>query len=350
MSDRPHHRKPAAFKLDDPRVVLVDEDGGSHPARGRIEIAPEPDTALLPATIPPVPPPRRGLSWGTLFWTGLGGLVLLGLGLGVYNLVADLFARSQSLGVVGLGFAVLAVLALIVIIAREALALARLETIEKLHERASAVLVNDDRKDSDAVVRDLLKITHDNPHLARARAVITSHAGDIIDGADMLRLAERELMTPLDQEARRLISSAAQRVSIVTAVSPGAVIDVLFVFAAALRLVRQLARLYGGGPGTLGMGGLMGHGIAPLAGTGGMAASDSLIQQVLGHGLAAKLSARLGEGILNGLLTARLGLAAVDVTRPLPFTALPRPVLSDLARDLLRRAERDEQTEPPTSN
>jgi len=94
----------------------------------------------------------------------------------------------------------------------------------------------------------------------------------------------------------------------------------------------------------------MRHVIAHLAVTGGMAASDSLIQQVLGHGLAAKLSARLGEGILNGLLTARLGLAAVDVTRPLPFTALPRPVLSDLARDLLRRAERDEQTEPPTSN
>jgi putative membrane protein len=82
---------------------------------------------------------------------------------------------------------------------------------------------------------------------------------------------------------------------------------------------------------------LMRHVIAHLAVTGGMAASDSLIQQMLGHGIAAKLSARLGEGLLNGLLTARLGLAAIDVTRPLPFAALPRPALSDLAKDLLRR-------------
>ena len=37
---------------------------------------------------------------------------------------------------------------------------------------------------------------------------------------------------------------------------------------------------------------LMRHVIAHLAVTGGMAASDSLIQQVLGHGVAAKLSAR----------------------------------------------------------
>ena len=155
----------------------------------------------------------------------------------------------------------------------------------------------------------------------------------------MIRLAERELMTPLDQEARRLVSSAAQRVSIVTAVSPRALVDVLFVFVASLRLMRQLARLYGGRPGTLGMIRLMRHVIAHLAITGGMAASDSLIQQMLGHGIAAKLSQRLGEGVLNGLLTARLGLAAIDVTRPLPFTALPRPALADLAKDLLRKRD-----------
>jgi putative membrane protein len=43
--------------------------------------------------------------------------------------------------------------------------------------------------------------------------------------------------------------------------------------------------------------------------------------------------------MLNGLLTARLGLAAIDVTRPLPFTALPRPALTDLAKDLLTKRE-----------
>jgi len=50
----------------------------------------------------------------------------------------------------------------------------------------------------------------------------------------------------------------------------------------------------------------------------------------------------LGEGVLNGLLTARLGLAAIDVTRPLPFAALPRPALGDLAKDLLRKRDGDE--------
>ncbi|HYI26475.1 MAG TPA: TIGR01620 family protein [Bradyrhizobium sp.] len=343
MSERPPHRRPATFKLDDPGVIVMDPDDSSRPSKGTIHVRPEADPALLPVLVEaPLVPVQRGFRWGAMFWSALGGLVTLGLGLAVTRLIEDLFARSESLGYIGLAFAVAAALALIIVVAREALGLARLATIEKLHLRASAVLASDDRAESRAIVQELLGLAHENPHLARARVALQGHADDIIDGADMIRLAERELMTPLDQEARRLVSSAAQRVSVVTAVSPRAVIDVLFVFVAALRLIRQLARLYGARPGALGMFKLMRHVIAHLAITGGMAVGDSLIQQMLGHGIAAKLSQRLGEGVLNGLLTARLGLAAIDVTRPLPFTALPRPVLSDLAKDLLRKRDGEE--------
>jgi putative membrane protein len=338
------NRRPATFKLDDPHVTVIDaDDEPGRLARGTIRITPEADPALLPVPVEePIVPLRRGFRWGALFWTALGGLVLLGTGLGVVNLVEDLFARSEGFGILGLAFAILASLALVVIVAREAFSLMRLAAIEKLHRRAADALLSDDRTESRSIVQDLLRIAHGNPQLARARTALANHADDIIDGADLIRLAERELMTPLDTEARRLVSTAAQRVSLVTAVSPRALIDVLFVFAASLRLVRQLARLYGGRPGTLGLIKLMRHVIAHLAITGGMAASDGLVQQVLGHGIAAKLSQRLGEGVLNGLLTARLGLAAIDVTRPLPFTALPRPALGDLAKDLLRKREAEE--------
>ncbi|MGH6716150.1 MAG: YcjF family protein [Bradyrhizobium sp.] len=340
MSERTIPRKPQTFRLDDPGVIVVDADDAGRPARGTIQITPEAESVTLPVPIEPPSLERRGFRWGALFWGAAASLVLLGVGLGIAQLVETLFARSEGLGVLALALAGAATLALAVITAREMLGLMRLGAIEKLHARATSALLADDRAGSRIVVRELLRLAHHNPQLARARVTLQGHIDDIIDGADMIRLAERELMTPLDQEARRLVSAAAQRVSIVTAVSPRAVIDVLFVFLAALRLIRQLARLYGGRPGTLGMMRLARQVIAHVAITGGLAASDSVVQQMLGHGIAARLSQRLGEGVLNGLLTARLGLAAIEVTRPLPFTALPRPALTDLAKDLLRKRER----------
>ncbi|MGY4402964.1 YcjF family protein [Bradyrhizobium sp. USDA 3315] len=343
MNEKTPPRRPATFKLDDPGVVVMDPDDGGRLARGTIQIVPEAEPAQLPVPVDtPLVPARRGFRWGTLFWSAVAGLVVLGTGLGVLNLVEDLFARNEGLGFLGLALAVIAAVALAVVTTRELVGLARLATIEKLHLRAAEVLISDDRAASRVIVADLLKLAHQTPQLARARSALQSHTDDIIDGADMIRLAERELMTPLDEEARRLVSTAAQRVSVVTAVSPRALFDVLFVFVASLRMIRQLARLYGGRPGALGMIRLLRHVIAHLAITGGMAASDSLIQQMLGHGIAAKLSQRLGEGMLNGLLTARLGLAAIDVTRPLPFNALPRPALTDLAKDLIRKREEEE--------
>jgi putative membrane protein len=57
---------------------------------------------------------------------------------------------------------------------------------------------------------------------------------------------------------------------------------------------------------------------------------------VLGLGVAARISAKLGEGVLNGLMTARFGLAALAVCRPLPFTREAAPRLGDVAGELLR--------------
>ena len=69
--------------------------------------------------------------------------------------------------------------------------------------------------------------------------------------------------------------------------------------------------------------------LAHLAVTGAIAAGDDFVQQIVGHGLAARLSAKLGEGVVNGMMTARIGIAAMEVTRPLPFTALKRPGMTD---------------------
>ncbi len=140
---------------------------------------------------------------------------------------------------------------------------------------------------------------------------------------------------------RSLASAAARRVSVVTAVSPRAFFDV------AVRAVGERAAdpphraIYGGRPGTLGLFRLLKAVVSHLAVTGSIAVGDTLLQQFVGHGLAGRLSAKLGEGVVNGLMTARIGLSAMDVCRPLPFLTEERPRLKDLAGDLVTFGERN---------
>jgi putative membrane protein len=125
----------------------------------------------------------------------------------------------------------------------------------------------------------------------------------------------------------------------VTAISPRAIFDVVFVVAQIIRLVRRIAEIYGGRPGLFGLIKLARSIGAHIAITGGMAVGDSLLQQLVGHGLASRVSARMGEGVLNGLLTARVGLSALAVCRPMPFAVDKPPGVSDVAPFVFSKGE-----------
>lgn len=335
MSEAP--RRPRAFRVDAPDVVVAPE-GASTRFGTRTVIVPatEPFAEVTPAEA--ALPPARAFPWRRVFLAGVGGLVSLALGLALDRLISDLWSRAEWLGWVGLACLALVVVALLAIAVREWRGLSRLALVGVLRERAGAVVAGGDRTAAAPFVAELDALYAARPDLARPRARLAEHRADVVDGADLVRLAERELMGDLDATARSLILEAAKRVSVVTAISPRAVVDIAYVAFENLRLMRRLADLYGGRPGNLGFLKLVGAVFVHLGVTGGMALGDTLVQQLVGQGLAARLSAKLGEGVVNGLLTARLGLAALDVVRPLPWDALPRPAFGDMMKALTRSA------------
>jgi len=337
MTDRP--RRPAAFPLSpdtpakEPRRPAAFEDA--------VTLTPDAEdpfiatTADLPDLVPPVATPRpRRLTLGRIAAGALGLLVSLAVGLWVDTLIRDLFSRNDWLGYLALATAAVAVLALLGLVARELSGLRGLAAVLDLKRDVTDAAASPSPAAGRAIVARLVHLLAARPQTARGRARLAETEGEIIDAAHLVDLAERELMAPLDREARALILGAAKRVSIVTAVSPRALVDLGYVLFESSRLVRAMAELYGGHPGKIGMLRLMRDVIAHLAVTGSIAMGDSLVQQMLGHGLASKLSARLGEGVINGLMTARIGIAAMDLCRPMPFRALKRPGIGDFIGDL----------------
>lgn len=285
--------------------------------------------------IAPQPKRKRHLLRRVLFGTA-GILISLALSLAAEQLIRDLFARYEWLGWAGLATLGVLIVAVIILAIREVAAIARLNRLDALRTRASEILISDKGNEGRKLISELETLYANRPDMARPRKELYENTRDMLDGADMMRTAERNLMTPLDARAKVLTAASARRVAIVTAISPRALVDIAFVAYESFKLTRAIAELYGARPGLLGSWRLGGAVLGHLAITGGVALGDSLIQQLIGHGLAAKLSARLGEGLINGLMTVRVGIAAIRVTRPLPFEALKQPVVMDFMADLAK--------------
>jgi putative membrane protein len=321
-----------------PRAIRLDP---TDPDAGPDEIAREGGIAILPESEPidvvepaAVPVARRRWSWGGLFVAGLSGFLTLSIGVWAERTIVSLMNQSPVLGYAALACAALAALALLVMLIRVLRDILRERKVEALRLRAATALADSSLTEAQAVATELSSLYASRADTAKGRAQLADSLPQLFAARDVLTVAERSLMTPLDAAAQAQIAQAARRVSLVTAVSPRALIDVVFVLVACARLLRTIAGIYAGRPGTLGLIRLARQVLGHLVVTGGIAAGDAVIQQVVGQGLAARLSAKLGEGVLNGLLTARIGLAALAVCRPLPFVEATPPTLGDVAGDL----------------
>jgi putative membrane protein len=317
-------RKPTAFKVEE--VELFEP-----PVPPPLPTEPVP----LPVTrVRALPVLDRGLRWGSILFAALGGLVSLVASLWLYDWTLSLIARDDWIGWTAVALLGLVLLALAMIILREVAGLARLVRLGKIrHEADSAARQNDKPLAVDVADR-LKRLYSGRKDLAWGLSRLAEHEHDIMNAGELLRLSERTLVAPLDPYARGIVAASAKRVSVVTAVSPGAVIDMLFVGTENLRMLRRLATLYGARPGTLSLLKLARMVVTHIVLTGGIAIGDDVIQQVIGHGLTAKLSARLGEGLFNGALTTRIGIAAIDVCRPLPYLETQRPRFRELVAEV----------------
>lgn len=349
-------RRPAAFTLEtearqDTSTALprrqprsFDSDVSMVPDEEDPFLAPEEIDA---APLPVAEPRRHRFSFGRLALGAVGVLLSLAFGLWADQLIRDLFSRSDWLGYTASIALIVAVFAVLVLVGREVFGIMRLNAVQSLKADAQDAASQKKASAARAVITKLTAVLSHRAETARGRAALKDTENDVIDGPHLMELAERELLTPLDRQARALILNSSKRVSVVTAVSPRAIVDLAYVLFEVTRLVRAMAELYGGRPGTLGMIRLLRDVIAHLAVTGSIAVGDGLAQQVLGHGLASRLSARLGEGVINGLMTARIGIAAMDLCRPLPFRALKRPGISDFMSDLTPDLKGGLKTEKP---
>src|SRR5690625_1461666 len=335
MADDPDRHSPLILELD--ATPLPDAPSPEH--------APQPDDAPPAAgRVLAIAAARRSWSLGSVALGLFTALVTLIIGTLMTEFIIGLFAENRVLGSVGLILLAMLALALLAIFLRELAALGRLGRVEGI--RAHAVDAHE--TGSPAAVASALDgletLYRRRAECAEARRRVAEAEGVMRDMMARLGYAAQQLLTPLDIAAETAIMRASRDVATATALIPLAAIDVAIALTWNLKMIRQIAQIYGGRAGWVGSWRLLKTVAAHLIATGAVALADDMLGPILGGGMLQKLSRRFGEGALNGALTARVGVAAMEVCRPLPFKARARPSASALVVRALCSWRRDYST------
>ena len=288
------------------------------------------ETIQVPSHLPDM---SRGIKWGSIMLAAVLALFSIGFSLWAVELVEAFFARNPVLGWISLGLVALFALSLLVLVLKEFIAIRRLKKIGNIRQDVEQVLFQNG--EAKPVLSRLITLYASRNDMHWHLEKLRSHDDDIMDEEDKVLLTEKTLMSPLDQEAKQIIAATAKRVSVITALNPSAVLDIIFVGYQITNMLRKLMALYGGRPAFFAAMKLIRMVATHLAVTGGLAVSDTILQQVLGKGLAGTLSRKVGEGTVNGIMATRIGIAAIDLCRPLPFKACEQPNLKGFISDLV---------------
>ncbi len=289
----------------------------------------------LPVEMPP-PAKRRYGRWFVYLLLAFFGAAL------AYDAVGfllSLYGISTALGIAGTALLGAALTVGVIWTVDEVRRFYRLRTADRLRVAAARLRGSASRDEALALVNQILPALRGNvaahDSSVRLRALIRpAH-----DGADVLNLFVREVLDPLDRQAAARISRAARDTAVGVAASPVGLLDAVIGTVRGLRMIREIATIYGLRPGTMGAFRLMRR--ALLDGGSFAAAdlgSDVLTEVMSGLGLRATgmIAGKLGEGVFAAVRMTRLGLVTMQACRPVPFA--DEKHLSALRRELLTQA------------
>ncbi|MDF1728041.1 MAG: TIGR01620 family protein [Sulfitobacter sp.] len=310
--------------------VLFDLEEKSGPRPAVAEAAPVPDLVALPPQGRAMQAAaqlaaRRPSRLVRLFWGLAATLVGALVSIAAWSFVTGLMAAYPLLGWIMTALIGAFLFVLLLIALRELAAIGRLGRLDDLRHAAAEARAAQDLQQARTVSDRLVTLYRGREDTRWGRDRLAELRGDQLDAEGLLSLVEHELLGPLDAAATREVEAAARQVATVTALVPLALADVAAALTANLRMIRRVAEVYGGRSGFLGAWRLTRAVLSHLVATGAVAVGDDLLEPVLGGSILAKVSRRFGEGLVNGALTARVGVAAMEVCRPLPFTPEKRP-------------------------
>jgi putative membrane protein len=322
-----------------PDTRPLDPEADTSPAA-----APAPDTRPVDAAdaAPAGPGPGETLAgpgrprWQRFAFAGLILLALAGAGSYLETLAAVVFQPAAVTEWIAAAGTLLLAAAAVLAAAKELRAVLRLRRLEAIRQRAEALL-DGEVADDPAIVGELRGIYAGRPDVAPALRRFKNRAEGVGDAANQVAAFDAVVLAELDDRVERTAVAAVRRTATATALSPFALLDAGVAAWVNLRLIRDVASAYGGRPGAAATLRLLRLAFWNMLAAGIFENAQDALNDLVSEGVAGRVSTTMASAVTNGLLTARLAVAAIEVCRPVPRRARARTS----PRRMVRRALSD---------
>jgi len=285
---------------------------------------------------PAAPAAKKRSAWKRIGLWGIGLAIAGWLGVDAYQWIAGAFASSPTLGWLATGAVAAGVGGALILIGYEVRSFVRLTSVEAIQDKlATKNLRPAEMRDA---VRHVLSVV---PKDRETESAIESYQRQLQQHhtpAQQLEMLSRTVMTPLDRRAEAVVRRATAGGFGITAVSPTAFTDVVFFVAMAVRMVRNVAAVYGHRPTAAATVHLLRRLVVEAGRLGVVDMAGMGLTQHLGGAIAERLATSTAESLYAGQRMARIGLITMSMCRPVPFAPGEMPgMFSSLVGNLFGR-------------
>ncbi len=266
----------------------------------------------------------------------VGSLLLLTSLVNAYHFIVQHYASSFILGTV--------FLALIVAICTVALTLSirtyqniqALRTVSVLQKEGQQLIDKDGYGGAMPYLNKITQFYSHHPDIKTRLDRFYITLSDTHHDREMCVLFSSEVMQNIDQQAYKIVTKHSQETALMVMISQIALLDAVLTLWRNISMIRTVATLYGGKPGFFGTMSLIGGVLQNLIYAGATEAVADSVTEIMGGSLLSMMSAQVAQGLGSGVLTARIGLYAMQSCRPLPFLAEEKPRLKEIRKEIVK--------------
>ena len=200
---------------------------------------------------------------------------------------------------------------------REIIKYVEIDRVEKIQEKAKSLEKNA-TKDSLNFANSIIQKykNHGNPEIIEGVESFKKELSDLEYSQILPKLSEK-ILSPIDREVEQLLFKYAKENALATAISPVPLFDALFIIWRNLRMVNQISALYGFRTGIVGNFILLRRVAEQLIFIGVAEITADSFSILTGQTIASKISSSIAQGVGHSILTIRVGLATIQVSRPI---------------------------------